>query len=175
MPYELQQAGQQVQTSVGSVLERVMRCLGWSKRYILGCGDCPCDFCSAPTPDYVYELDFNAAGEVSDQALDLSCVMPSEVEHGKRVICINNRVRDCELTGCEGVSIRENCKIYLTHCEENPVPVTVYLKNNGAPVTHDEFGNPVPASFLIGGSGRCVTGDVKYLCVVNGHIRGIKN
>lgn len=170
-------AGHQVQTSVADLLERQWRLNNWSTKYLLGCGElCPCDICSAPTPDYSYTLNFNEAGHVTDEALDLSCVMFSNKEAMTRVITINNQVRDCELTGCEGVSVNERKKVYLTHCECSEydsdlcaMPVKIYLQNNGAAVTHDEFGNEVPAYYLLG------EGQVKYLCIVNGRITKIQN
>lgn len=172
MPGTLTMAGHQVQTSVASLLGRQWRFNEWVLNYIMGCDRCPCDICSAPEPDYVYVLQHNDDGEITDCGLDFSCVMDSEKTPtvGCRVICIDNKVRDCELTGCDGVSINEQKKIYLCHSDcENEEPVRIYLKNNGEPVTHDEHGNTVQEYYLI------AAGQLKFLCVVNGRITRIVN
>jgi hypothetical protein len=169
----LTQAGHQVQTSVASLLERQWRLNAWTTKYILGCGECACDICSVPEPDYTYTLQYDADGHVTDTTLDLSCVLPSEKAPlvGCRVIYIDNVVRDCELTGCQGVSVSEQKYVYLTHCEPETTEgaVRIYLKNNGVAVTEDQFGNPVPEYYLIG------EGQLKYLCIVNGRIVRIVN
>lgn len=168
----LTMAGHQVQTSVASLMERQWRFNEWVLNYIMGCGDnCPCDICSAPEPDYVYLLNYDADGNITDDGLNFDCVMPSQKAPltGCRVIYIDNKVRDCELTGCDGVSISVNKKIYLCHSAQNDEPVRIYLRNNGVEVTQDEHGNPVPEYYLIG------TGQLKYLCIVNGRITRIVN
>lgn len=183
----LTQAGHQVQTSVASLGARQWRLNTWMTRYIMGCGDCPCDICSVPEPDQIYTLQADRAGNITDETLDLSCVPKSACNDGVcnlRVITINNNVRNCELNGCEGVSVSEQKKVYLTHCEEfgsNSLDwndkdrkeasksVRIYLTNNGVRVTEDEFGNTVPEYYLIG------PGQIKFLCVVNGRITRIVN
>lgn len=172
-------AGHQVQTSVADHLGRLWRQAGWTRKYLMGCGElCPCDPCSAPVPDYDYTISGDDQGHVIEDNLDLSCIPMSEKEPGQRVFTINLKSRDCELNGCEGVRRDERKKLYLTHCtcdqsyldiEGNCVPVKVYLRNNNAPVTHDEFGNPVPEYFLVG------EGELKYVCIVNGLITRIIN
>ena len=127
------------------------------------------------TPDYTYTLNYDEDGHVTDTALDLSCVLESNKNACERHLTINNQVRDCELTGCDGVSVNERTKVALTHCDggcdPDPTgfPVTLWLKNNGEPVTQNEFGNPVPVSYLVG------PGQLKWLCIVNGRIVGIVN
>jgi hypothetical protein len=171
-------AGHQVQTSVADLLERLFRFKGWAQKYLLGCGECPCEPCSAPVADYVYDLQYDADGHVLDKSLDLSCVLPSDKFPGEKVITINDKVRNCELTGCDGISVNQNCKVYLTNCNECDPCVTencsddtvrVFLTNNGEPVTEDQYGNPVPESYLLG------AGELKYLCIVNGRIVKIVN
>lgn len=169
-------SGHQIQTSNADLLARLFRFKGWAQKYLLGCGDCPCEVCSAPVADYTYELQFDTDGHVIDTTLDLSCVLNSVKFPGERVITIDCKVRNCELTGCEGVSINETTKVYLTYCDcvdeadrDCSVPVKVFLTNNGEPVTEDQFGNPVPEYYLIG------EGELKYLCIVNGHIVKIVN
>jgi hypothetical protein len=182
----LTQAGHQVQTSLASLGARQWRLNTWMTRYIMGCGECPCDICSVPEPNQIYTLQYDMAGHITDETLDLSCVPKSPCTDGicdLRVITINNNVRDCELTGCEGVSVSEQKKVFLTHCDAEPddlvwndksrpdakKSVRIYLTNNGAKVTEDEFGNAVPEYYLIG------PGQIKFLCVVNGRITRIVN
>ena len=176
MPGTLTMAGHQVQTSVASLLGRQWRFNAWVLNYIMGCNSTPCDICSSPEPDYIYVLNYDDDGHITDDGLDLNCVVKSEKKPtvGCRVITIDNVVRDCELTGCDGVSINEQKKVYLCHsCEEDEEtdvePVKIYLTNNGAPVTHDQHGNPVQDHYLL------VAGQLKYLCVVNGRITRIVN
>jgi hypothetical protein len=177
-------AGHQVPTSLAKLEERQWRLNHWMTRYIMGCGDCPCEICSVPEPNQVYTLQYDADGHITDETLDLSCVPPLDCTQttlefpssscGHRVVTINNEVRNCELTGCRGVSVSENKKVYLTHCDADNenysnLPVKVYLTNNGVPVTKDEFGNPVPEFYLLG------VGQLKFVCVVNGRITRIVN
>jgi hypothetical protein len=183
----LTQAGHQVQTSVASLGARQWRLNNWMTRYIMGCGECPCDICSVPEPNQVYQLQFDGDGHITDETLDLSCVPTTDCTNGTticglRVITIDNKVRNCELTGCAGVSVSEQKKVYLTHCDATEEsawndknrpdaknPVRIYLTNNGVPVTEDEFGNPVQEYYLLG------EGQLKFLCVVNGRITRIVN
>jgi hypothetical protein len=174
----LYHSGHQVQTSVADHLGRLWRQALWTRKYLMGCDICPCDPCSAPEPDYVYNITGDEEGHVTEDNLDLSCIPMSEKEPMNRVFIINLKSRDCELNGCEGVRRDERKKVYLTHCNcsvddtdvnGNCLPVKVYLRNNNVPVTVDEFGNPVPEYFLVG------EGELKYLCIVNGLIRRIVN
>ena len=176
----LKMAGHQVPTSLALNEARQWRLNGWLTRYIMGCGECPCDICSVPEKDLVYTLSFNADGEITDETLDLSCVVESEKQRTKRVITINNKVRD---DTSEGVSTNFYDTIYLTLCDakadrpwNHDIPgddagdvVYIYLTNNGARVTQDEFGNPVPAYYVIG------VGQIKFLKVVAGYITRIVN
>ena len=139
------QAGHQVQTSVADHLGRLWRQAGWTKKYLMGCGSlCPCSPCSAPEPDYVFHIQGDDEGHVEVENLDLSCIPMSEKEVMQRVFIIDLKSRDCELNGCEGVRKDERSKVYLTHCEcalpdeqDCNMPVKIYLRNNGAPVTAD--------------------------------------
>ena len=92
MPGLLTMAGHQVPTSLASLWGRQWRFNEWVLRYIMGCPECPCDVCSAPEPDYVYVLQYDDDGHVTDDTLDFSCVMESEKVPtvGCRVICIDN-------------------------------------------------------------------------------------
>jgi hypothetical protein len=167
----LTMAGHQVPTSVANLLERQWRFNKWVLDYVVGCGGCPCDPSSVCDPDMVLLLDTDAEGHIIEDGIDFSCVAPSQKapNFGCRIITINNKVRNCELNGCEGTSINEQKKIYLCHSQENEEEVRIYLQNNSEPVTHDEFGNVVPEYYVIG------TGQLKWLCVVNGRITRIVN
>jgi hypothetical protein len=178
----LKMAGHSVPTSIASLTERQWRLNGWSTRYIMGCGECPCDICSVPEQDLVYTINYDQDGNVTDETLDLSCVVESRKFPGKRVITINDKVKDCELTGCDGVSVCEHTKVYLTLCDaaadrpwnnndlgNDAEVVYIYLTNNGVPVSEDEFGNPVPEYYVLG------VGQIKYLCIVAGRITRIVN
>jgi hypothetical protein len=172
----LTQAGHQVQTSVAILGGRQWRLNNWLTQNMLGCIDCPCEISSVPQANLPFTLNY-ADGRITDECLDLSSVIKnpdcSLGNCGERIVTINNQVRDCELTGCEGVSINENKKVYLTHCcassDNDTTPIKIYLTNNGVPVTEDEFGNKVPEFYLLG------VGQIKYLCVVNGRITRIVN
>jgi len=176
----LNQAGHQVQTSMASIGARQWRLNNWTQKYILGCGECPCDICSVPEPNQIYTLQYDGDGHITDETLDLSCVPTTNCTNGQtscglRIITLNNDVRNCELTGCNGVSVSEQKKIFVTHCDEtpnspnSPTPVRIYVTNNGSPVTEDEFGNPVQEYYLLG------EGQLKFLCIVNGRITKIIN
>lgn len=172
----------QVQTSVANLLERQWRFNGWVKKYQMGCGATPCDPCSVMEPDTVMQLSYDSDGNLLDESVQLACVPLSNKFPSERVITINANVRNCELTGCEGISTRVTQKVYVVYCEcseddeeheatweGDQEVVRVFLTNNGAPVTTDEFGNPVPASYLVGKN------QLKYLCVVNGAITKLVN
>jgi hypothetical protein len=176
----LTQAGHQVQTSVASLGARQWRLNSWMTKNLMGCAECPCDICSVPEADMVVTLNYDDDGHITDETLDLSCVPEGNCAINQplcrvRIVTINNNVRNCELTGCTGVSVSEQKKVYLTHCEQtpntpnDPKPVRIYLTNNGVPVTEDEFGNPVQEYYLLG------EGQLKFLCVVNGRITRIVN
>lgn len=162
-----------VGTNVASVLERQWRLNAWLRKYVMGCAEGPCDICSAPEPDFILEITGDADGHLqnTEKAFDLSCV-PESVEHpGERVITIDVKTRDCELTGCDGLTITENGTIFLTlcDCEEQGTNVKVYLTNNNSPVTEDEMGNPVPECYVLS------PGQVKFLLIVGGRPTRIAN
>jgi hypothetical protein len=178
MPNSLTMAGHQVQTSVADLLGRQWRLNGWTTSWLMNCDVCPCDPCSVPLADQTIMLEYEPeTGKITEKSIDLSCVVKTDCPECDRRITINNKVRDCELTGCDGVSVSERCKVYLTHCQDclDPeedgecTPVKIFLQNNGMPVTQDEFGNPVPPYYLL------AQGQLKYLCVVDGRIRRIVN
>lgn len=137
--------------------------------FIMGINSNPVDVCSAPEPDLVYTLHDDADGMIIETSIDLSCVVASVQAStaGERVITINNVVRDCELTGCDGTSINENKKIALTHSDQNAEDVLIFLTNNGAPVTTDSLGNSLPEYYVMS------YGQLKFLSIVNGKIDGI--
>lgn len=161
-------ASNSIGTAQAKMMARQWRFNQWVTAYLMD-GISPCEACSVPEPDYVYTLGFDAEGDITDTAIDIGCTPDSLVKENKRVVYINCDT-DEENTG-NGVSTNVDKIVYLTHCTDTNTntEVTVYLQNNGSAVTEDQYGNPLPESYLVG------LGQVKYLMVAGGKIVGIRD
>lgn len=185
--------GHSVQTSVADLLARNARLNDTLTKVATGCLDL-CGFC----PDgceYTIEAE---CGRIKTCAIDLSCVEEESDDDDdccskkkkcckkqkKRCITINlntckpcRKRCDCDEEADNQVSPCENKRIVLTYCckdacdcdKDDCTFVTIYLTNDGCPVTSDFHGNCLPTYYKIG------RGQLKWLEVVNGRISKIVN
>ena len=148
-------ANDSINVGVAQSMKALINHRNWVRKYLLSSDvQAGCVF-SVPTPDQIYDLTLDVDSNIIDDNIDISCVVPSEIDaDGRRIVTIN-----C----LAGTNAGCNKTIGVTYADQTAETGSVFLHltNAGTRVVNGK-GKEIEVAIAYGG--------MKFIVVRDGDI-----